>query len=148
MPHVELSLTGDRRRPRTPDPVRSLDRWAAATVDASEPCLVLRADAVIIALSGTAAELFGFGNPNLASGRQLQDAVAHLMDFNDSPGQLDRSEADKIPPLLAISSGRLARGLIRIACPDSGTINTMDAVASPLWEAGTVVGSITFFSRI
>jgi len=51
-----------------------------------------------------------------------------------------------MPPLLALSSGRLARGLVRIRCA-SGPC-TFDAIATPLTEDGKVVGSLTFFSAI
>lgn len=126
----------------------SLGRWAAVVVAAPEPSLVLDADGVIVAASASCAELIGLDDLADARGRQLRDAVVDLVDFTDSLDKLDRAEADKIPPLLAISSGRLARGLMRVACPDTHLVSTMDAIATPLWEGTKVTGSLTFFARI
>lgn len=156
MPHVELSLTEDARRlpPAAPGsngllPLRgSLERWAAVAGCATEPCLVLRPNGVIVAASASCAELIGLGDPATAVGRPLREAVGSLVDFTASLAQLDSSEADKIPPLLAISSGRLARGLMRIVCPISGIARTLDAVATPLWDGPSLAGSLAFFSEI
>jgi hypothetical protein len=125
-----------------------VERWAATVVGATEPSLVLSADAVIIAASASCATLIGLGDPAAAQGQPLRKAVASLVDFTDSHAELDSSETDKIPPLLAISSGQLARGLMRVVCPESGNVHTMDAIAAPLREATRVVGSLTFFSKI
>jgi PAS domain-containing protein len=175
VPHVELSLIEDpsrltpdrsasglvdtgRAAPRMVPRARgsrvsrtvtgSLERWASVVVDATEASLVLDADSLIVAASAACAEMIGIDDPADAQGRRLQDAGLHLVDFTGSLEALDRVEATKIPPLLAISSGRLARGLMRVACPMSGTTCTMDAIATPLWDGDTVVGSLTFFSRI
>lgn len=147
MPHLELSLTESAGRP-TPAGGNSLERWAAVVAEATEPCLVVDATGMIVACSAACAELIGFGDPAAALGRALRDAVTELVDFTASLDKLDRAEADKIPPLLAISSGRLARGLIRVACPETHRVSTMDAVAAPLGDGSAVTGSLTFFSRI
>lgn len=174
MPHVELSLVDQRRlpqhrspgddppaqvlhsphspqpglgRPRSAATLGSLQRWAAAVSGAQEPCLVIDADSVIVAASSTCAELLNC-DPIAACGLRLRDAVLHLVDFTDPPDKLDSAEADKIPPLLAISSGRLARGLIRVADPGQERASIVDAVATPLRDGTTVVGSLTFFARI
>lgn len=173
MPHVELSLTEDASRlaPTSPGQTRprtgfststgsvtgngldggavgSLERWTAAASGATEPCLVLRSDGIILAASSSCAELIGLGDLTTAHGRQLREAVGSLVDFTASPVQLDNAEADKIPPLFAISSGRLARGLMRVVCPGIGQARTMDAIATPLWDGVTVAGSLTFFSEV
>jgi len=115
---------------------------------APEPSLVLDADTVIVAASCSGAEVIGLGDPVAARGRRLRESGVRLVDFTDPPDALDNAEADKIPPLLAISSGRLARGLMRVMCPHTAEARTMDAVATPLWENGVVAGSLTFFSQI
>lgn len=166
MPHVELSLIEDPSRfgddrvatrvPRARAPqepptvahVGSLDRWASVVIGAAEPSLVLAADSTIIAASASCAEMIGLGDPEIARGRRLRDAGVRLVDFTTSLDELDPNEADKIPPLLAISSRRLARGLMRVACPETKAACTMDAIATPLWDGATVVGSLTFFSEI
>lgn len=178
MPHVELSLVDQRRLPQhrpsaggylippdscqtdqghaglarhrqqvpAVDSLGSLQRWAAAVVGAQEPCLVIDSDSVIVAASSACAELLCCDTV-AACGQRLRDAVLHLVDFADPPDKLDSAEADKIPPLLAISSGRLARGLIRVAGPGQRA-SIVDAVATPLRDGATVVGSLTFFARI
>jgi hypothetical protein len=115
---------------------------------AAEPSLVLNAAGLIVAASGSCAELIGLGDATAARGRRLRDAVMELVDFTATFDKLDSAEADKIPPLLAISSGRLARGLIRLACPETHVVATMDAIATPLWDRREVIGSLTFFARI
>jgi hypothetical protein len=174
VPHVELSLVEDPSRhppelvsnggpvvPHTREPHEPLEpsepvsgagggmrRWAAVVTIATEPSLVLDASGLIVAASASCAKLIGLGDAADARGRRLRDAGLHLIDFTASPDELDSAEADKIPPLLAISSGGLARGLMRVACPDTKITSTMDAIATPLWEESTVVGSLTFFARI
>lgn len=161
MPHVELSLTEDASRLPPVSPGRSqaraasvdapggnLARWAAASSGAIEPCLVVGADTVIVAASASGAVLIGLGDPATARGRPLREALGDLVDFTASLAQLDNAEADKIPPLLALSSGRLARGLMRVVCPATGSVHTLDAIATPLWDGPTLAGSLTFFSKV
>jgi hypothetical protein len=52
-----------------------------------------------------------------------------------------------IPPLLAVTSGRLARGLLRVQRPGQ-LPGTVDAIATPLRDGDTVVGSLTFFAEV
>lgn len=161
MPHVELSLTEDPSRlaahgdgrAQVPTPyeavhIGSLERWASVVVGAAEPSLVLDVESVIVAASASCAKMIGLGDPDACHGKRLLDAGVRLIDFTGSLDDLDPSEADKIPPILAISSRRLARGLMRIACPLNKTACTMDAIATPLWDGAAVVGSLTFFSEI
>lgn len=150
MPHVELSLT-DGPAPKLrarPAAGSSLDRWAAAVVEADEPCLVIDARTAIVAASASGAELIGISDQRAAPGRLLRDAVVSLVDFTAAQAQLDRAEADKIPPLLALSSGLMARGLIRLVCPETNHATTLDAISTPLLDRGAVVGSLTFFSKV
>jgi hypothetical protein len=73
------------------------------------------------------------------------DGVLQVLDFGDG-NALEQLEVARMPPLLALSSGRLARGLIRIRCAKGPC--TFDAIATPLTDDGKVVGSLTFFSAI
>ncbi len=154
MPHVELSLTDtpSTHRPATPASGGSLRQWSSAVVDAHEPCLVLDADETIVAASVSCAELLGLGQPGggpaAAHGRKLRDAVYPMVDFTAARAELDENETHMIPPLLAISSGRMARGLIRVACPETGYVSTLDAIATPLVDGPDIVGSLTFFARV
>jgi hypothetical protein len=127
----------------------NLDRWSAVVAGAVEPSLVIDSDAMIVAASESCCELFDFGPPASAIGRFLLDGVLRFVDFTAARGELAEDEIDKIAPLLALSSGRLARGLIRVQCgPGDNDICTADAIATPLWQGTTVAGSLTFFSPI
>jgi hypothetical protein len=150
--HVELSLSEplvDGDDPIELEPVTNLDRWAAVVAQAAEPCLIIDSDAAIVAMSLPCAELFQLGDPADTVGRFLLNGVLRLVDFTANRTELTYTEADKIPPLLALSSGRLARGLMRVQCrQDPGRMRTVDAIATPIWEATAPAGSLTFFSEI
>jgi hypothetical protein len=142
VPHVEFSVSeSPLARPRRPAD-SSLERWATAVTIAEEPAVVIDHDETIVAMSDALQSQLGVSTG--AIGRYLLDALA-LLDFADG-GQLAEGEAVKIPPLLALHSGGLARGLVRIRRP--GGCVMFDAVAAPLTESGQVIGSITFFSTV
>jgi len=151
--HVELSLS-ESFAPRARPPgelagAGSVPRWAAMVAEATEPCLVIDAEALIVATSDSCCALLGLGDPETTVGRFLLDGVLRLVDFTAARGELTEAEIDKIPPLLALSSGRLARGLMRVHDGAEGGLDaTVDAIATPLWDGTTVVGSLTFFSAI
>lgn len=153
MRHVELSLTeplapSGARGPLDLEPVTNLDRWVATVLAAVEPCLILDCDAAILATSPSCCELFDLGDPSATVGRYLLDTL-RLVDFTAARGDLTTTEIDKIPPLLALSSGRLARGLMRVQCgrePDRS--RTVDAIATPIWEDAGPAGSLTFFAEV
>jgi hypothetical protein len=116
---------------------------------APEPCLVLDAEMRISAASASCCHLLGLGAPTDAVGRPLLGGVLRLVDFTAARGELTENEIDKIPPLLALTSGRLARGLLRVQWGAGGESHaTVDAIATPLWDDGTVSGSLTFFSEV
>ena len=143
MPHVELSLS-EPQAPRQRFTARSsLGRWALAVADAEEPSLVVDVDEVIVALSPACHELFGLERS--AVGRKLLE-VLHLLDFSQTGGALGPGEVNKIPPLLALASGRLARGLLRVEYRDGAC--TLDAIATPLVDDAGTTGSLTFFSPV
>ena len=120
----------------------SLERWAAAVAAADEPSVVIDDRELIVAMSDALQAQLGLSSA--ATGRELLEILA-LLDFADG-GALAEGEAVKIPPLLALHSGGLARGLVRIRRP--GGVVMFDAVAAPLTEGGQVIGSITFFSTV
>jgi hypothetical protein len=140
---VELSVS-EPNAVRRPPEESSLDRWADAVAAAGEPCLVIDAEATIVALSPAAHELLGLNGD--AVGRSIADGVLRLLDFSPGGGDLGDGELGKIPPLLALSSARLARGLLRV--DRAGEVCTLDAIAAPLVDGGQVAGSLTFFSQI
>jgi hypothetical protein len=128
------------------DALGTLDRWTAAVASSGEACLLLNSSAVVVAVSVGFTELFGVPWPD-AIGRRFGDQVLQLLDFSGANGVLPDWEVGKIPPLLALSSGALARGLIRVSNV-YGATSTVDAVTTPLREGGTVVGSLTFFALV
>jgi RNA 3'-terminal phosphate cyclase len=146
--HVELSLSGafvpQARTPAEADFVSSVERWTSAVADAGEPCLVVDGNGLILAVSLSGSELLGLGKPAEAVGQRLS-AKLRLIDFTAGAGQLDEPEADKIPPLLAVRSESLARGLMRVAGEPPLTV---DAIATPLKAGDRVAGSLTFLSPV
>jgi len=151
VPHVELSLSGSvLPEPESGSPDGTLDdpvsTWAQVVVRAAEPCLILDSDGVVIAASPTCRSLLGFPEDEEVVGRGLLDGLLELIDFTAARGQLAEWELERIPPLLALSTGGLARGLMRIRVGD--LIRTVDAITTPLWNGGQLAGSLTFFCRI
>lgn len=158
MPHVELSLS-DERGSEDPDPeepwtrqVSSVQRWARTVAVAEEPCVLLDGDGMIVAGSKTCRDLLGTdgalrtgGTPHGWSGRGLLD-VLHLVDLTATGAPLAAWEAERIPPLLVLATGNLARGLIRIRLGER--TRTIDVVSTPLSDGGAVAGSLSFFHRI
>ncbi len=149
--HVELTLSeipdpGAPRTPARPTNGRALDVWAAAVAVAAEACLLVNTAGVVIAASPGSAELLGV-DPVASVGRRLVDGVLRLLDFNAVSGELPDWEVDKIPPLLVLSTGGLARGLLRIG-DGSGEPSTVDAISTPVRDAGVLVGSLTFFATV
>ena len=152
MAHVELSLSGafvpQARTPSDPGYVESVDRWIATVAAAVEPCLVIDVTSRILAVSASGSELLGLGKPADAVGQPLLGGVLRLIDFTAGAGELDEPEVEKIPPLLAIRSAQLARGLMRVQTDAGGAHLTVDAIATPLLAADQVVASMTFFSAV
>jgi hypothetical protein len=149
--HVELSLSGafvpQARTPSEAEFVSNVERWAITAATAAEPCLVIDGASTILAISPSGSELFRLGKPADAVGQSLLGGV-RLIDFTAGGGELDEPEVEKIPPLLAIRSGRLARGLMRVQTDPGDPHITVDAIATPLVEADQVVASLTFFSAV
>ena len=150
MAHVELELltpvesswSGVRRAPT------SFRRWAETVEAADEPCLVIDEAMTIVAASPTCCALLGLTDPATAVGVPLLDAGLRLVDFTAARSELTEPEIDKIPPLLAVSSGRQARGLLRIHRSGDNGDATVDAIATPLLVDGRVAGSLTFFAEV
>ncbi|MET0416514.1 MAG: PAS domain-containing protein [Actinoplanes sp.] len=151
MAHVELSLSGafvpQARTPAEAEFVPGVERWTSTVAAASEPCLVIDSTTAILALSASCGELLGLGKPPEAIGKPL-GSVLRLLDFTAGARELEESDAEKIPPLLAVRSERLARGLLRVVPGPGETPLTVDAVATPLLDGDRVAGSLTFFSAV
>jgi PAS domain-containing protein len=145
MAHIELSLTELAGMATAHEPSGTLDRWGAVVARAQDPCLLLDANGCVVEASPGCAALLSLRAAD-AVGRPLVDGVLRLLDFNLVSSGLPEWEIDKIPPLLAIRSGELARGLLRIKS-GAGAL-TVDAISTPLREGGAVVGSLSFFAAV
>jgi PAS domain-containing protein len=125
----------------------SVDQWSAATQAAHEPCLVIDDVAAIAAVSQSACSMLGFSSPDDVIGCFLySNNLLALVDFTPASAALSDADMEKIPPMLALHSGRLARGLMRVR--SGADVVTMDAIATPLLEHDKVIGSLTFFSLV
>jgi hypothetical protein len=150
--HVELSLS-EAFTPPTAAVLEpgsdSFGRWSATVATAAEPCLLIDAHTVITSVSVSCCLLLGLGLPVEVLGRPLLHAELRLLDFTANRGELPEQEIEKIPPLLALSSGRMARGLLRVRAGAAGRSDaTVDAIATPLLRTSAVAGSLTFFSEV
>jgi hypothetical protein len=149
--HVELSLSTpfvpQARTPAEAEFVPSVDRWTSTVAAAAEPCLVIDTSGTILAVSVSCCELFGLGKPAESIGQPLGSAL-RMIDFTADGRELDESDAEKIPPLLAIRSQRLSRGLLRVVPSAGEPPLTVDAIATPLLTGDRLAGSLTFFSPI
>ena len=125
-----------------------IERWTSTVATAPEPCLVIDVTTRILAVSESCSELLGLGLPVEALGQPLLGGVLRLIDFTAQGGELAEVEIDKIPPLLAIRSERLARGLMRVQPAIGSQALTVDAITTPLTLDDKVVASLTFFSAI
>ncbi|SCF42993.1 hypothetical protein [Micromonospora mirobrigensis] len=152
MAHVELSLSevfAPEARSSTGRGSDSLGRWAETVSEAAEPCLLIDAGTRVVAVSASGCELLCLGAPEDVVGFPLLDGGLRLLDFTANRGELTEQETDKIPPLLALHSGRLARGLLRVEAAAKGTPDaTVDAISTPVLADDSVAGSLTFFSEV
>jgi PAS domain-containing protein len=153
MAHIELSLAPSDAAPdslhpplQVVRPSSHLDFWLEAVSEAEEPCLLLDAGGVMLGVSRACVAVLGAERPEDLLGRGLLEDVIDLVDFTAAQERLNEAQLERLPPLLALASGALARGLLRIRT--AGAIRTLDAVSTPLRAQGQLVGSLTFFHRI
>ncbi|SBT49545.1 hypothetical protein [Micromonospora auratinigra] len=151
MAHVELSLSevfpATTGAP-TGQESDNVGQWAATVSRAAEPCLLIDGDTTVVAISAAGCELLCLGTPEDLVGLPLLEGGLRLVDFTAKPSELTEQDTEKIPPLLALHSGRLARGLLRVQGPGDDAGTTVDAISTPVLAEGEVAGSLTFFSRV
>lgn len=100
--------------------------WAGAVRSAAEACLLLDGEGRVCAVSPTASAVLGGSG---AMGARFADLV-RLVDFTS--GAAPEIEPERsMPPLRALTTGGLARGLMRLRVTD-GSLVTYDVVAVPL----------------
>jgi PAS domain-containing protein len=153
---IELSISGGAFVPQARTPVESeflsgaesnVERWASTVLAATEPCLIVNTEGKIAAMSPACSRLLGLDKPAEAIGQKLIGAIL-LIDFTANAGALEEPEAGNIPPLLAVRSERLARGLMRVVPEPGQSALTVDAIATPLVDGDKVLGSLTFFQPV
>ncbi|MGC4894212.1 hypothetical protein [Micromonospora sp. DT31] len=151
MAHVELSIS-DVFVPAAETPTEpgsdNFGQWSAMVFRAAEPCLLIDTYTTVVAISSSGCGMLCLGAPEDVIGLPLLEGSLRLVDFTASPSELTEQETDKIPPLLALHSGRLARGLLRVQGPGSDAGRTVDAISTPVLTDGTVAGSLTFLSVV
>jgi PAS domain-containing protein len=101
--------------------------WLLAVRTSAEACLLLDADGRICAASSAAGNLVG--GMTDAIGAKFADLVSSV-DFTSGAAP-DLEPERSMPPLRALATGGLARGLMRVRVSD-GTLVTYDVVAVPL----------------
>lgn len=122
-------------------PSPSVSRWVEQVRDGAECALLVDADGRVAALSLGAAAMLGL-DPARSTGALLRDLV-RLVDFTTAG--LDLADPERhLPPLRAQTTGRMARGLVRLRLPH-GAVPTYDAVGVPL--AGGA-GALGFLSEV
>jgi hypothetical protein len=150
--HVELSLSEvfvPTTGTSTEQGSDNFERWSSTVSHADEPCLLIDAETRVVAVSASGCELLCLGTPEDVVGLPLLGGGLRLLDFTANPRELTEQERDKIPPLLALSSERLARGLLRVQGASADTPDaTVDAISTPVLTDGSVAGSLTFFSVV
>src|SRR4051812_18864387 len=101
--------------------------WLLAVRTSAEACLLLDAEGRICAASSAAGKLVG--GVVEAIGAKFADLVSSV-DFTSGAAP-DLEPERSMPPLRALATGGLARGLMRVRVSD-GTLVTYDVVAVPL----------------
>lgn len=133
-------------RPTDPSTELVLGGWISAVAASTDACVLLD-ESGVVASASPAFALLVCRTLEEVVGRHLVDEVLELLDFGRDAGPAD-SYAHRIPPMLSLSASVLTRGLLRVRRGDGGRV-TLDAVAAPLHDqAGTVLGSLTFFAPV
>ncbi|MGH8879064.1 MAG: hypothetical protein ACRD0P_17275 [Stackebrandtia sp.] len=141
MPRIELELT-TRDADSAPT---AFAQWVTPIRSSADACLLLRTDGTISATSPACRALLGLPDGIDDHGRTILDGTVRFVNFTASGGALQRWEAERIPPLQALHTGALARGLLRVSA--GGVARTLDAISTPLHGDADVAGSLTFFRR-
>jgi hypothetical protein len=112
-----------------------VEAWAPRVREASEAMLLVDATGRLIALSAAAGTLLGL-DPTATAGALLLDLV-RVVDFTAAAVPVPDPEV-QLPPLRAIATGRLNRGLVRL---QSGhLVRSYDVVGVPLSDGAGAVG--------
>lgn len=140
--HLERA-PAQRQSPRTvdldrPAPVEPLATWLPSVRSAQDTCVLLDATARVAAASPAAAPLLT-GPPESWIGARFADLVS-AVDFTSGAAPHITPEM-AMPPLRALASGGLARGLMRLRLAHDEVV-TYDVVSVPVCGAR---GVLSFF---
>jgi PAS domain-containing protein len=139
-----LAVPGTPERPDTAEAV--LRGWITVVAGATDPCLLLNATGLVTACAPATLDLLGLPEPAAMVGRGLLDGLLHPVDFTAAGDRLAEWELTKLPPLAALATGALSRGLLRLR--HGSHVRTVDAIATPLHHDATLIGSLTFFHPV
>ena len=115
-----------------------LEAWANRVREAAEVMLLVDASGRLVALSDSCGVLLGL-DPTSSSGAMLLDLV-EVVDFTAAGVPVPDPDV-QLPPLRAIVTGRLNRGLVRLRT--GVVLRTYDVVGIPLSDAaGAVLASV------
>lgn len=110
------------------DTMAGAARWAGTVRASNECCLLLDAEGRVVALSPWAATLLDL-HPGTATGALLSDLLS-FVDFSLAALSTPETAVDT-PPLRALRTGGLARGLVRRRRAN-GELTTYDVIAVAL----------------
>ena len=114
--------------------------WHRAVTSSAEACLLLDREARVVAASAAVGTVLGTTSGS-AVGARFVDLVT-AVDFT-SGAEPDAELARSMPPLRALATGGLARGLLRLR--SAAGLTTYDVVAVPLSGSS---GALAFFLAV
>jgi hypothetical protein len=112
-----------------------LESWAVKVREAAEAMLLVDASGRLVALSPLGAKLLAL-DPAASVGAMLLDLV-EVVDFTSAAVPVPDPDV-QLPPLRAIVTGRLNRGLVRLRTGHG--LSSYDVVGIPLADAAGAVG--------
>lgn len=115
--------------------------WQTLSETAGEAVLVIDAAHRLRSASATARALLGCRGD--VEGQDLLDVVA-LVDFET--GRPHPEYAERIPPLVVLRHGGLARSLVRVR--DGEQRRTLDIASSAVLVDGDIVGSVSLLAAV
>lgn len=138
---LRLPLLALPREPAEEGYAGSVGEWVKRVTEAQETCLLLDDRGRVVALSRGCALVLDVA-PEAAIGKALRDLVV-LVDFSATGVPVEDPELH-LPPLKALRSATMARGLVRLRVAPE-VFPTYDVVGVPL--AGGV-GALGFFAEV
>ncbi len=121
--------------------VGGIAAWAERVTEAQETAVLLNERGRVVAVSTGAALALNL-DPTTCLGKPLLELVV-LVDFSETGVPVDDADV-QLPPLKALRSHTMARGLIRLRLP-GGVLVTYDCVGVPL---GGETGALAFFAEV